>query len=477
MRKVLHIFMLVGCLFLLSNSSLKAQMPGDSASLISIPVGYTNIGGEDYFGLRIQPEFSFGKIGVGLDVPLFWGEDGFRDEEYRDGLGILRMVRYFRYGRKGKDPVYVKVGMLQGERIGSGFLVNNYANSPSFERRKVGAIFDIRPADHFGVEGIYSDFNRFNMAVVRPYVRPFATSFIPIIETMEVGVTYVTDFTPQFIDETAELADTRFVRKGFQSFGADLQLTVLETGILDLKAYANFAVMPKLGELSDFVDAERANAELINNDPNTLPENRIVLTEPFADGYTTGTGANIGAVANLDFLTDVFNLEVRLERQWYSDHFMPQFFDAIYEINKDGKLLQLANAAAVQGTYGTLTGRILNKITLTGGLQIPDDVSDTNPALVFVNLNADEFIPKVILNGTYIKGGLNNLKDAFSLDERSLATMRIAYRVNKFLVAGLDYRWTFSKVIEMDAAGMDVERFKATEYVMPYIGFYYPLDF
>lgn len=475
MRKVLHIFMLVGCLSLLSNSNVQAQIPGDSTSLLSIPVGYANIGGEDYFGLRIQPELSFGKIGVGLDVPLFWGEDGFRDEEFRDGLGVLRMVRFFRYGRKGRDPVYVKVGMLQGERLGSGFLVNNYGNSPSFERRKVGAVFDIRIKDHFGVEGLYSDFNRFNMAAVRPYVRPLANSFIPILETMEVGFTYVTDFTPQYIDETAELVDTRFVRKGFQSFGADVQLTVLETGILDLKAYANFAVMPKLGALSDSVDAYIERSRELNSDPD--PANDIVLSDPIADGYTGGIGGNIGAVANLDILTDVLNLEVRLERQWYSEHFTPQFFDAVYEINKDAKLWQLANTGAVQGTYGTLSGRILNKITLTGGLQIPDDVSETNPALVFVNLDANEFIPKIILNGTYIKGGLANLKDAFSLDERSLATMRIAYRVNKFLVAGLDYRWTFSKVIETDAAGMDVERFKATEYVMPYVGFYYPLDF
>jgi len=462
------IFMLFALLFCLQDVA-KAQIgTSDSANVFRMPVGYTNIGGQDYFGMRIQPELAFGKVGFGLDVPLFWGPEGFRDEEYRDGLGILRMVRYFRYGRKGRDPFHIKVGDLTGTTFGRGFLINNYSNAPSFERRKVGAYFDVRIKGKYGIEGLYSDFNRFNMLAIRPYARPLATSGIPILETAEVGITYLTDYTPQQINEEAELVDTRFVRKGVNAISADFSLSVLQTSLLSIEAYAQFAHIFKSATLSDSVDAYLASA----NAANAIVPNTIPVSQALQDGrYTGGSGISLGIQARANFVANVFQMEARLERLWYNDHFMPQFFDAVYEINKDAKLWQLANATGINGVYGTLSATVLNKVQVSGGLQIPDIITEETPALVFVNLNADEIIPKVLINGSYIKGGLANLEDAFTLDERSLANLRVAYRVNKFLVAGVDYRWTFAKVEENGQ-----ETFKATEYVMPYVGFNYPLD-
>jgi hypothetical protein len=49
-----------------------------------------------------------------------------------------------------------------------------------------------------------------------------------------------------------------------------------------------------------------------------------------------------------------------------------------------------------------------------------------------------------------------------------LLTARAAYRMYKFLVVGVDYRWTWSK--------MENGKFEAANYAMPYVGFQMPFD-
>ena len=36
------------------------------------------------------------------------------------------------------------------------------------------------------------------------------------------------------------------------------------------------------------------------------------------------------------------------------------------------------------------------------------------------------------------------MKDAFTFDDRSLATLRVAYKFTKTVMAGVDYYWTFA---------------------------------
>ncbi len=463
-------FILSVCIFLLQFHffnlvSAQSIIPEDSASVLRVPFGYTNIGGEDYIGLRIQPELALGKIGVGLDVPLlFSAKDGaLRTQEFQDGaLGVLRMVRYFRYGQKKIDRYYFRIGDLSNTYMGTGFLMNNYTNSPSFERRKVGLSFDIRPSDLFGIEGTYSDFNNgFNLLAVRPYFRPLAKTGIPILKTLEIGGSFVTDYTPKTVGANAELIDTRFVKSGVNAYGADISLTVLNTSLLNLRVYGNYGRIAKNDSLERFLKKEVADSALAN---------KPISSYALADGYDAGQGFSLGAVLRVDFVANIFNIEARLERLWYGQHFAPQFFDAVYEIDKDAKLLSLGRATGTNGIYGSLSAVVLNKIRFTGGLQIPDVISASNPALVFVNLEANEIVPKLLISGRYIKGGIEFLNEAFLFDSRSQANLRAAYRINKFLMAGVDVRWTFAKVTEDG-----VDKFKATEMVMPYVGFYYPL--
>jgi hypothetical protein len=413
--------------------------------------------------MRIQPEISLGKIGFGLDVPLFFSlQDGsFRTQEFQDGiLGVLRMVRYFRYGRKGRDPLFFRLGDLSQTYFGGGGLINNYTNSPSFERRKVGILFDVRPNKMWGVEGMYSDFSTTGLFAVRPYVRPLANLPIPIINTMEVGATYAGDYTQQLINFEGELEDARFVNKGMNAFGADLGFVIFNTDFLNLRLLGQFNYLARNSALASFVTESNEEADVLGVD------------RPFANGYDAGIGASVGAVARMKFIANIFSIEARLERLWYGNNYIPQFFDAFYAINPDDKILRLANAEGVQGIYGSLGGVFLNKIRLTGGLQVPDLISEANPAFIFFTLDPGDIIPKIIFNANYFKGGLTTFNDALVLDQRSLATALIAYKIKPFLAAGVQYRWTFA-LTEVDG----VEQFRATSMVMPYVGLTMPLGF
>ena len=415
----------------------------DSISLFTGAFAFARIGGENYAGARFQPELNLGKVGVGFDIPVYFNlENGdFYSDELKSGSGILRLISYVRYGRKKKDPVYVKMGQLRGESIGYGSLLNNYNNSPSFEKRKVGLSYDIRIKKVVGIEGMYSDFNTesFNLFAIRPYVRPFGASGIPVIKTLDFGFTYIsdTDQTDRFGDNTGK---NEFLSDGIKAYGFDMGITFINSSFINLTGYAHFSKLSKVK--SDSLIAYHQSI-------------------PPTQGYGAGKGMGLGLNANMNVIGNFFRLNSRIERLWYTDNYMPQFFDAHYEINKDTKILALGDSKNKQGIYGSLTASIMDKLLVGGNLLLPDNVSKETPATMQLNLKTKDLFNKIIIEGYYTKGNLVDFIDAFEFDENSLALMRFAYKISPILVTGIDYRWTWNK--------QDSGEYKADNSVMPYI--------
>ena len=65
------------------------------------------------------------------------------------------------------------------------------------------------------------------------------------------------------------------------------------------------------------------------------------------------------------------------------------------------------------------------------------------------------------MNAQYYKGGLADLGDAFTLDERSQVKVRFSYHLNKFLVTGMDYFWSWTR---------SENGFEKTQYASPFFG-------
>ena len=422
---------------------------GESGGSFTGGVTYTTIGDEAFVGLVLSPEFKIWKIGLGLNVPVLYGLESqkVRTEIFEGGVGVARLVRYIRYGSQKRDPVFVRVGELNNTMIGFGGLINNYTNTTSYEKRKLGLHYDLNLKGLVGLEGMYSDFDpaSLNLLAIRPYVRPMAWTSIPIVRTLEIGTTIIRDR-----DQTLRpVSDSTFVvneftREGVGAFGIDAGINLLRVPFIQIDGFFSYSKLDvATSALTDTITAIYA----AQGEPGT-----------FSDGSGISGGINF----RFNFIADLLSTDVRIERLTYSANYLPQFFDTSYELNKDARLLSLANAGKMSGIYGSLTGHILQKVQLGGSLLLPDDISETAPAVVRVNADLERLGDKVSLHGSYVKGNLTTPSDAFKLDENSLAKVRFIYHLNKFLAAGVDYYWAFAPTADGS--------YQATSYVSPYFG-------
>ncbi len=436
------------------SNDFRAGLPGsEPKSTINASLGYTNIAGENFVGLTLAPEFNFGKVGLGLHIPILYNLNAqeIRTEIFEDGVGPARLIRYVRYGTQKRDPYYFLIGELDNIMMGFGGLVNNYSNTTSYEKRKLGLHFDVNYRGLGGIEGMYSDFDpsSLNLFAIRPYVRPLATTGIPVASTLEIGATYLTDKDQTKI-QTSDSTSTKYIftEPGISAFNIDAGITVLQVPFIQIDIFGGFS---KLNVSSQpLIDAVAAIA--------TLPG----ASDAATDGFKNGQGFSVGVNFRFHFIADILSTDVRIERLSFKDHFIPQFFDTSYELNKDLRILNLGSAEKQGGMYGSLTGHIIQKVKLGGSLMIPDNISASSPALVRLHADVERLANKISLHGSYVKGNLATLKDAFKFDENSLAKVRFVYHMNKFLTAGVDYYWAFA----IDENGA----YKATSYVSPYFG-------
>ncbi len=428
----------------------RSGMAGSSGGGSNINGGLTvtNIDGQYFVGLVLNPELNLGKVGVGLNVPILYGleDQKVRTEIFKDGVGIARLITYVRYGIQKSTPVYVKVGQLNNTMIGFGGLINNYTNTTSFEKRTIGLHYDVNYKGLVGLEGMYSDFSpgSFNLFAIRPYVRPLIYTGIPIVRTFEIGTTIIKDKdqTSQVRPDTTQNSYL-FTKNGVGAFGIDAGVTLLKIPFIQIDLFANYS---RLNLGSDALTDSLASATVIANE----------------NDFKNGNGISAGINFRFHFIADVMSTDVRIERLNYSDYHLPQFFDATYQIDKDAKIYALGSAQKMSGIYGSLTGQILQKVQIGGSLMIPDEISTETPAVVRVNANLDRLADKFSFHGSYIKGGLTDLNDAFTFDNRSLAKLRVIYHLNKFLATGMDYYYYWVRNEEGE--------YKATQYVSPYFG-------
>ncbi len=468
MMRLLPIVLLL-LLALPARAQQTASAPSDLASvvdgigLIGGPnqftgaLGVSVIDGESFAALRLQPEIAIGKIGVGLDIPLqvSLSDGSFRSDEFTGGPGVLRLIRYLRYGQKRQDPIYAKVGDLSGATLGFGFLMYGYTNVGSFEERPVGGEIALEYDGTYGLEVIASSLTDAGVIGVRPYVRPLRAAGVdlPLLRDLEMGALYVTD------------RDSLATPGGepVSAWGLDVGLPLNLGGLLNVTPYAAYG---------NFSVADGAFG-----------------TDPAANttSFDGGSGSAIGASFRLNLIADLLAIDAKIERRFYDEHFVGSYFDGIYETSKlaalgdsaAAPLDRLQSANGEDGVFGALYGQVLNRVTLGGALAIPDRVETAadgtvlNGAYLRLVADAPDVIPKFAVRGTYHRGFIKDTADAFKLDENSSAEVRVGFKASRFLLVGTDYRWTFASVENEEG----VKRIEATSFVFPFVALQLDLPF
>jgi hypothetical protein len=356
-------------------------------------LGVTWIGEKSYTTFSLTPDFSFGNFGIGLNIELLFDNEGgfkFRKEGWEKGAGVLRAIRYLRYGFK-HNPVYVRVGTLDNATLGHGFLMWHYSNESNYDDRKIGLEFDL-DFEQFGFESVYSNFGNLEIIGGRLYYRPLYTLSIPVIKNLEFGATYVTDESKP---------DSTGFGGGISAWGLDVGLPVIQSDYFFTTLYYDF------GKINNY-------------------------------GKGSATGIEFG-VPNAFGL---FRLSAKVEKRFLGDEFLPNYFNALYELERElDKKSLLTLSPKTEGIFGQLAASILGKLKIIGSYQRLNGVE--NSGLLHFETRLSELIPSIRLRATYDKTGIKTFEDARTLDYRSVATAELGYRTMQYIMVSMIYRWNW----------------------------------
>ena len=155
-------------------------------------VGTVTINDEVYNQISLRPEIPIGKLGVGLDLYLYFNDDGLYWESWDFSSGaaayrtIVDKIFYLRWGQPG-DNLYFRAGALPSVTLGHGILVNNYSNIMEYPQvRQIGLNLQAN-ISAMKIEFIHSNFKS-----IAPGVLGLRGSF-PILPKLNVGASFVMD--------------------------------------------------------------------------------------------------------------------------------------------------------------------------------------------------------------------------------------------------------------------------------------------
>ena len=430
MRKI---YLLLFCLLFLVPSLFAQGIPESyfyaDENVVTGGLGMTWIDGQPYTTFTLAPEIAVGKVGVGLYIQLLMNNNNefkLRKDEYQGGAGILRAINYIRYGRK-YDPFYTRIGTLEMASLGNGFLMWNYNTASNYDKRKIGLALDI-DFGKFGFESVTNNLGNLEVIGGNLYFRPvrFANPNIPVLKNFRVYGTYVLDDKVYSLTEPGE-------KTNLTAYGLGADLLFIDTPIFKSGVYYDY------GKFKDF-----------------------------------GSGQAVGINAFFPEFIGLFALSAKFEKRFLGDQFIASFFGPLYELQRslnpfeypgESGIFALEYAKKNEGYFGQLAGHIIHKISLVGNYQRLNGVKRSG--IIHLEALAPDLVPKFELRAYYDKIGIETFKDFRTLDNRSIVTAEVGYRLNMFLVVSTVYRWYWVRQVNEDGS---VE-YKPLERVEPRISF------
>lgn len=431
--------LVLGISVLWLSSSALAQFPPATTNQLECGLGTTWINNQPYYTFHLRPEFSISKIGIGLDLNLEFDPHGnLRKENFNEFSDYMSVIRYVRYGTE-TDPFFIKLGALDYTTIGHGSIINFYNNSPSFDARKIG-LETYLDFDQYGFQFMYGNFGQAGVVGLWGYVRPLrftSLATVPIVGNFEIGATYAGDFNRYARIDTIRSLDPPDVgaQSSLSIIGADIGLPIVQNDITKLVLFADFA------KILDF-----------------------------------GNGTSTGIIFDLT-PTQLLTLHTKIERLFNGTHYLPGYFDALYEIERFNSVTGTSKSYALKyldsqnnGYYGELLIRVLNTFDIIGSYQKFDNLDSSGVVHVATNLSP-QGSPVVLMAG-YDKINIEGWQDLVTTDDRSYLYAEIGYKPIEYIVVSTRYIWTFTPVRNSDN---DIIGYEPQKRIEPRISFIIPL--
>ncbi len=408
--------------------------------------------GEDFF-LQIQPrlDFNFGKIGLGVQVPLNLriidnkpkNKDDFggiiREEDWDEFSDFLKVVRYVRYGHKHSDDLlYLRVGEIAAD-LGHGTIMARYMNNVDVNTFRLGSQVDVY-TNYGGVETVVSDYGSFvegpesRLFAFRGYFKPYALidpeSFLNMFA---VGFSVATDLNAPRAVARIRNADGDLVN--------------------DLDPDGNFKIDKDSAQTVYGFDLE---AQVINTD--------MLKITPYTDLNfigNAGWGWHLGSLFTFSFPIG-FDLVIpaRLEYRRFRTDYIPSYFSTFYEIERyafgsgapKAKFVgDLPDDKGINGFYGDLAFSFAGLVQIGA---VYEDY-DNSPGPTFAAFMSVPALEVIQFKAYYTRAGIQDFGDVFVLDERSLLVAEARYELVMYvyLVGRFTRRW----VPANDGQGFDAK--------------------
>lgn len=411
-------------------------------------LGLTYVDGEPYYLFSIAPDIAIGKFGVGLDLNFRFNRDfNLRNEEFNSFSDYFSLIKYVRYGYKG-DPFYIRVGGLDRAVLGQGNIIYYYNNRASYDNRKIGVELDI-DFGKFGFESVYGDLSGKGLLGLRGYTRPLQftdMAKVPVIGNLEVGATFATDLndyagvTDAIIDPSTKKLVVLEDKGNISIVGLDALLPIVKTKIVRVDLYSNYT------KIIDF-----------------------------------GSGAAIGAGFAFNIL-GLAEVDLKFERRFNGDQFIPGYFNQVYEVKRlivdstHGFITSTANVlertlSMGNSYYGKLLVDFLNFVQIFGSYSRYDKISKSGILRLQTDLSPKN--ASYVFRASYDKINIEDEKDIFKLDDRSILTAEIGYKPLTYLLVSFLYQWTFAP--EYDEGDI-VIGYKTQKRIEPRVSLVFPLN-
>lgn len=142
------------------------------------------------------PEFSYGKIGVGLmvNLPLKMGRGELRTEDFNDKYDFVGWIRYVQFGQRGDLGFYGRLGELDHVTLGYGQQIRSYRNTISLDDPLRGFEFK-HESDQYRIESVCSNLISGEVFGLRGSTHPFLLDTTSHFRRIEIGISLAGDMS------------------------------------------------------------------------------------------------------------------------------------------------------------------------------------------------------------------------------------------------------------------------------------------
>lgn len=388
-------------------------------------VGSVMLGEETYTQIRLMPELTFGKFGLGLDIDLMIDSNGdVRKEDWDSFEDYVNKIYYLRYGERG-DAFYGRLGGFKSYTLGHGLVMKDYSNMLRYpEYKQIG----IQLGGKLPVAGMTAELftaNAVKNEILggRLTIQPLSNTSIPLFSKLVFGGTIAHDRNQ--IKGLLDSDDDDYPDH-FDDFPYDENWHNEIDYDIDFWRDIIYVSMPEHADTTGFTEwfySDEINA-LRNPSFDEFGTDDITVIGvdyelPFIQNPLF-TLSHYGEAAKIldhkmgfifpGFYSKFLIFHMNLEYRIYQEDFMPAFFDQLYDeqravvvIDSTGEKTaiskeeyQLVDRTKSHGWYGALTTNILNFLFITVAYEDMYDENDNNSRSLWGKANLDtKIIPKL----------------------------------------------------------------------------------